>query len=151
VPRGQPDFCTAVREKGSETLILRKEITVPAWSYVDLLDVKGRDLTFEVFEIGTNNRYVAIGILPYNAAGETTGFLALAEVDGSATLYPSIHYIHEKNSIVWFELFYDTANDRYKVGLGYSLRFGNGLLLRAYNFSGSEAKVAVAGMYYVRT
>jgi len=152
VPRGRPDFYTIIREKGVETRVYYTVGSVDPVTTKTILDLKGRDVELLHLEFATNYRANTLMIYAYREDGTLEKCLQVFSYDGHYRYDPNPELINLHQSIVWFELVYDTVNDRYKFGLGYPVRFTNGLKIQVLNahlseskYSGCEAVVAIRG------
>jgi len=151
MPRGAPDFYKVTREKGVETRVYYEAYTLDPLTWATLLDLKGVDITLEALEFSTPYEYNYLVIEPYKADGTLDKPMRILRKDGTAPLLDiTPKNVHDHESICWFELIYDTANNWYKFGLGYSLRFANGLRIRVYNAYTLEGRISIYAQLLIR-
>jgi len=131
---------TVVAEKGTETRIYRTKGSVPKNEEKILCDLVGLDVTLEHLELSSNSKNSAPVLKPYKKDGVLDDPLSLLTYDGSDYSYATHSFVHSFESILWLELMYDTTNDRYKLGLGYPLRFANGVKISVLNADITAAK-----------
>jgi len=140
VVRGYPDFFRVVREKGVETRIYRRSGMLGPGESETLCDLPKLDLTIEHLEFSSNHNRATLFIYPYKAGGSIVKYTGILYIDGSGVTDVTPVEIHTNESIAWFELIYDTVNNRYKFGLGYPLRFSNGVKIMVKNADVTSAR-----------
>jgi len=133
VARGRPDFYTIIREKGVETLVYSTIGAMDPGEVKTLLDIKGRDVELQHLEFSTNYYRSYLLIRPYKEDGTIQMGATVLAKSGASRLDPTPENIHNEQSIVWFELIYDTTNNWFKFGLGYPLRFAHGVQIQVIN------------------
>jgi len=152
VVRGFPDFYRPVRVKGYQTEIFAFWGSLDPGGTKTLLDMSGMDISLEVFEAATNLSELRFLIEAYNADGTLGRYLVTALKDGTSITFVTPATIHDNESILWYELIYDTTNNYYKFGLGYPLRFTNGLRIHLINPSATaSANYALHGCIAIRS
>jgi len=150
--RGTPDFYRAVQEKGTETRFYHRYGPIAKYASVTLFDLPGLDITIEMLELGTdNNDKIHLWIRPYKIDGTLDVPIYLASRDGAARRGITPYEIKTHESILFYELIYDTTNNYYKFGLGYSLRFSNGVQLTVDNIDALDHHVAVMCLIQIRS
>ena len=121
-----PIFKTVTREKGEETRVAFYTAQVAPAGSVVLLNLKGQDVTLEVVEFATEYDACKIVVEAYNATGGLTDTLSVLDTAGGGKFPVAPIFIHTHESILWYELIYDTTTPKFKFGLGHSVRFANG-------------------------
>jgi len=140
VVRGRPDFYTIIREKGVETRVYYRIGSINPGKTETLVDLKGQDAELLHLEFSTNYEANTLMVYAYRADGTLEKGLQVLHKDGSTRYDPSPSIINTHQSIVWFELVYDTTNNWFKFGLGYPMRFANGLKITVTNAHPTLAK-----------
>jgi len=133
MPRGAPDFYRVTREKAEETEITSFSKLVDAGGTETIYDLPGRDVEIDWLEFATNHRDNILHIIPYTRAGNLGSPLKVVSIDGGLLLDVTPRNIRRSESILWFELVYDEAFENFKFGLGYTIRFGNGIKIQVEN------------------
>jgi len=151
MPRGTPDFHRPIREKARVSEVRYKEVDVDPGKTETLVDMPGEDITLEMLEFATNYYNMYLNVYPYKEDGKTLGpQLYVPRKDAVGFVIPTPYTIHENESIIWFELIYDTTKNYFKFGLGYSIRFGNGYKITVTNPDTVKHKVALVTSTLVR-
>jgi len=133
VARGAPDFYSVVREKGLETRVYRRFGSLEAGGTDVLIDNPGVDTEVVFLEFATDFRYSELILRPYKSDGTKDYPIIVTTSDGIGISMVTPYGIREEESIMWYELIYDTTKNHYKFGLGYPVRFSNGLYLAVSN------------------
>jgi len=123
------------KQKGVETQIYLKKGTTDG-KFHTICDIKNRDVVIDWLEFATSQASNQLEIYPYLEDGKLGNQLYLVEKDGSVSLALTPQYIHNAESILFYELVYETGF--YKFGLGHSLPFGNGVKIRIQGTSGTK-------------
>jgi len=125
--RGAPDFFRKTREKAEETKSVVKGRRLLPETWEEIADLLGLDVELQHLEFATDGLDAALSLETYRADGTRDTALRILKKDGTGRLDITPRNIHEHESISWFELIYDTTNNHYKFGLGYPVRFANGV------------------------
>jgi len=131
--RGRPDFFTAVREKGVETLVHHTVGAMDPGEVKTLVDIQGRDVELMHLEFSTNYYRSTLMIRPYREDGTIQMGATVLEKGGYTRMDPTPEAINKHQSIAWSELIYDTTNNWFKFGLRYPLRFAHGVKIQVVN------------------
>jgi len=137
--RGAPDFTSRSREKGKETRIYRRSGSLAKNTEEVLCDLAGIDVELQHLEFSSNDLIMNLVIKPYKADGALDLQLFGIDKEGEVRSRLTPYDIHDTEDILWYELIYDTVNSEYKFGLGYPLRFANGVKISLYNTDISDA------------
>jgi len=133
MPRGAPDFYKVMREKGVETRLYRRTGSLGAGESETLVDIPDADVTIEHLEFASNHNDATLFIYPYKSDGTLDKYSGVLFYDGSGVADINPEQIHVNESISWTELIYDLANQRFKFGLRYPIRFCNGVRIMVLN------------------
>jgi len=132
---------SVVVESGAETRVYRSVGSKAKSESVVLCDLPEQDVTLEHLEFASDYENSSLKVIPYKADGAEDHVLSLLSDTGGNLLVTHAANIHSHESILWLELKYDTTNDKYKFGLGYPLRFANGVKIRITNTDAVNAHV----------
>ena len=133
VPRDLPDYYRRFREKGEETRVYRRYGSVNPDTYEILCDLPAQDVELQHLSFSTEYAGSELHVEPYKA-DETLDYpMTVPDRTGKGLWAPSPTSIHNEESIAWYELIYNTTNNYYKFGLGYPIRFANGVRIRVRN------------------
>jgi len=118
------------KEKGLETRVYRRSGDLAKGKTDVLCDLRNQDVELQHLELSSDYQTSELIIEPYKADGELDIQLLLT-TNAGGQIQIRHDYIHDHESIAWFELIYETGF--YKFGLGYPLRFSNGVKVSVKN------------------
>jgi len=149
--RGAPDFYRVTREKGTETEFIGIWGTIDAGETRELGDWPAKDVTVSMLELGSDTNKMTLNIFPYKVDGTTPRAITGASKAGGGMYTITSENIHTHDSILWYELFYDTTQNWNKFGLGYPIRMANGCIIYLKNADTTTKAFAIAMLILTRT
>lgn len=138
------------KEKGEETRVYRRVGVIDGNTTEVLCDLPNKDVELQHLEYATNYKTNLLRVYPYKIDKKTDVPISVCIDDGGGTTSASPNAIHTLESIIWYELVYDETNNKFKFGLGYPLRFSNGLKIEVSNQSAVVQKLTCEAMVMIR-
>ena len=129
-----------VREKGAETRVYHRSGALAKDKIDTICDLPSEDVALQHLEFSTNYSAARLYVLPYKADETLDAAILVMDREGLTYKTATPEDINTHKSIVWKELIYDAANNYYKFGLAYSLRFAHGVKIYVYNPHATEAR-----------
>jgi hypothetical protein len=128
-----PDYTWWFRERPVETRVDRSSALLGAGITTIIVDLPNEDVEVQLLEFSSDYNDMRFGIQPYTLTGFPTVelYVLLNTGLGQGVLTPL--RLHDNPMSLIDELWYDTVNNRYKMGLARPIRFGYGLKLIARN------------------
>jgi len=136
-------------EKGEVTEFFKRSGTLKANAIEILCDLPNLDVELQHLEFASNSKSTRLLIATYDSSGAKGTSLTVLLKNASDQTYLSAENVNNQESILFYELIYDTTNNWYKFGLGYPLRFCNGLYV-AVQGTATDQNVACHAIVMIR-